>query len=237
MQHIKSLFFILLFICNFKTLSAQADGIIYTIVEEMPKYPDGENALYSYLSQNIKYPDYARENGISGTVYTQFVVNEGGTLSDFKVIRGVHSSLDNEAMRVVQLMPNWTAGKQNGKAIRVSFNLPIKFTLKGSPKEQADKLVSFRDSVMQANGLLSFEDIKEYELKADVALKKKDYQTAAQAYFNLYIINKNEEKFLLQFADCLFKLDNLMGYCKFINLIPISSQNKLTKKRIKKYCH
>lgn len=239
MQHIKPLFFIFLLFCFIQNLKAQTEDKPFTIVEEMPKYPGGEKALFSYLSQNIKYPEYAKENNITGTVYIRFIVNEDGSLSDFKVLKGLHSSIDNEAIRVIKAMPNWSIGKQNGKAVRVEYSLPIKFTLRGAPieKNTENKDVLYRDSIMKANSLLSIEDIKEYESKTDIAFKKKDYQTAAQAYFNLYIINKNDEKFLLQFADCLYKLDNLMGYCKFINLIPVSNQNKLTKKRIKKFCY
>ncbi len=238
MQNIKSLFFILFLFCAIQNLKAQNEDKPFTIVEEMPKYPGGEKAMFSYLSQNIKYPEYAKENNITGTVYIRFIVNTDGSLSDFKVLKGLHSSIDNEAIRVIKAMPNWSIGKQNGKAVRVEYSLPIKFTLRSTPSENTEnKEVIFRDSIMKANGLLSIDDIKEYESKADIAFKKKEYQSAAQAYFNLYIINKNEEKFLLQFADCLFKLDNLMGYCKFINLIPLSNQDKLTKKRIKKFCN
>lgn len=102
----------------------------FTIVEQMPAFPGGEEELFKYLSKNIKYPSMARENGISGTVYVTFVVETNGDISDVKKLRGVGGGCDEEAIRVVKAMPGWSAGKQNGKPVRVQYNLPIKFTLR-----------------------------------------------------------------------------------------------------------
>jgi protein TonB len=85
--------------------------------------------LNAYLSKNIKYPKQANENGVQGRVVLQFVVNEDGDISDIKVVRGIGSGCDQEAMRVVNSMPKWKPGKQNGKAVKVSFSLPILFEL------------------------------------------------------------------------------------------------------------
>jgi protein TonB len=95
----------------------------------MPDFPGGEDALNAYLSKNIKYPKQANENGVQGRVVLQFVVNEDGDISDIKVVRGIGSGCDQEAMRVVNSMPKWKPGKQNGKAVKVSFSLPILFEL------------------------------------------------------------------------------------------------------------
>lgn len=103
---------------------------IFTIVEEMPGFPGGEAELFKYLGGNIKYPAMAKDAGISGIVYVTFVVMETGKISDVKVLRGIGGGCDEEAIRVVKSMPQWKAGKQRGKPVRVQFNLPIRFTLK-----------------------------------------------------------------------------------------------------------
>jgi protein TonB len=106
------------------------EGKIFTIVEEMPSFPGGENKLFEYLRNNIKYPPVARENGITGRVYVTFVVDRDGKIKDAKVIRGIGAGCDEEALRVVRTMPDWKVGKQNGRAVQVQYNLPINFTLK-----------------------------------------------------------------------------------------------------------
>jgi periplasmic protein TonB len=102
---------------------------IFTVVEEMPSFPGGDEARIKFLTENIKYPQMAKESGIQGTVYVTFVINEKGKVADVRVLRGIGGGCDEEAIRVVNLMPPWNAGKQSGKAVRVQFNMPIKFTL------------------------------------------------------------------------------------------------------------
>ncbi|MCB0402963.1 MAG: energy transducer TonB [Flavobacteriales bacterium] len=103
---------------------------VFTIVENMPEFPGGQKKLFEYLGKSIKYPPAAKANGISGKVYVNFTVNKDGKITDVKVLRGVHDLLDKEAIRVVEAMPAWTPGKQRGKPVRVSYNLPINFILK-----------------------------------------------------------------------------------------------------------
>ncbi len=98
-------------------------------VEQMPSFPGGEQALQEYLYKNIRYPAAARENGIEGTVVLQFVVGSDGAISEIKVLRDVKGGCTDEAIRVVKNMPKWTAGKQNGVAVPVFFNLPVTFKL------------------------------------------------------------------------------------------------------------
>lgn len=105
----------------------QAPEEIFTIVEEMPQFPDGDVA--SYLAKNIKYPVVAQENGIQGRVICQFVVNKDGSIVDVQVVRGVDPSLDKEALRVIQSMPKWTPGKQRNQPVRVKYTLPVNFKL------------------------------------------------------------------------------------------------------------
>jgi protein TonB len=103
---------------------------IFTIVEEMPSFPGGEAALMKFLGNNIKYPAIAKDAGIQGTVFVTFVVDEDGNVKDVKVLRSIGGGCDEEAIRVVQSMPKWKPGKQRGKAVKVQYNLPIRFTLK-----------------------------------------------------------------------------------------------------------
>ena len=104
---------------------------IFTIVETMPEFPGGgQEALFKFLQSEMKYPQVAKENGIQGTVFVNFVVGQDGKIRDVKVLRGVNKMLDDEAVRVVKAMPSWKPGKQRGKPVSVSYNLPIKFTLR-----------------------------------------------------------------------------------------------------------
>ncbi|MFA5971091.1 MAG: energy transducer TonB [Lentimicrobiaceae bacterium] len=104
---------------------------IFTIVEEMPSYPGGEAERNKFLADNIVYPQQATENGIQGTVYVSFVVDSKGNVTDVKILRGIGGGCDEEALRVVKMMPKWHPGKQNGKQVRVLFNMPIYFKLQG----------------------------------------------------------------------------------------------------------
>ena len=91
--------------------------IVYTVVEKMPEFPGGQQALFKYLNENVMYPEIARENGIQGRVICQFVVNKDGSISDIEVVRsGGDPSLDKEAIRVIKSMPKWKPGMQKGTA-------------------------------------------------------------------------------------------------------------------------
>ena len=96
----------------------------------MPGFPGGEAKLFEYLQKNIKYPPVARENGIQGRVYVTFVVDKEGKIRDAKILRGIGGGCDEEALRVVRAMPDWKAGRQNGRSVQVQYNLPVNFTLK-----------------------------------------------------------------------------------------------------------
>lgn len=102
---------------------------IFQIVEEMPAFPGGEAKLMEYVGKNVKYPQIARESGIKGRVFVSFVVEPDGSVSNVKVLRGIGGGCDEEAMRVVKAMPKWKPGKQRGKAVRVSYMLPVNFQL------------------------------------------------------------------------------------------------------------
>jgi len=102
---------------------------IFTVVEENPSFPGGETELNKFLKTNLVYPQTATENGIQGTVYVSFVVDSKGNVTDAKVLRGIGGGCDEEALRVIRLMPQWHPGKQNGKTVRVLFNMPVYFKL------------------------------------------------------------------------------------------------------------
>jgi protein TonB len=108
----------------------EAKDKVFTIVEKMPQFPGGEEALYQYLSTNIKYPLKERKKGITGKVYVSFVVNTDGGIIYTRIAKGVSKGIDDEALRVVSSMPKWIPGAQQGKPVAVQYMLPITFSLK-----------------------------------------------------------------------------------------------------------
>jgi len=102
---------------------------IFYVVEEEPTFPGGYEKLAEYLSNEITYPQVARESGIQGIVYVDFIIEPNGGITNVKAKRGIGGGCDEEAIRVVKNMPNWLPGKQRGIPVRVQINLPIKFIL------------------------------------------------------------------------------------------------------------
>ena len=99
------------------------------LVEQMPEFPGGIEAMTKFISEHLKYPSTASEMGISGKVILQFLVKKNGKITDIKVVRSIGGGCDEEAVRVVKLMPEWIPGKQNGKPTSVYFTLPVNFSL------------------------------------------------------------------------------------------------------------
>lgn len=102
---------------------------VFSVVEEMPQFDGGMEALGKYLSRNMKYPASARRMGIEGSVFISFVVSKDGTISEVVVLKGINGDCDAEAVRVIGNMPPWKPGKQRGVPVNVKFVLPIKFKL------------------------------------------------------------------------------------------------------------
>ncbi len=102
----------------------------FTIVEQMPEFPGGNDEMFKFLSNNIRYPVIAQENGVTGMVILTFVVSKTGKISDIQVVRGIGSGCDEEAIRVVKKMPDWKPGRQGGSAVPVKFTLPVRFSLR-----------------------------------------------------------------------------------------------------------
>ena len=101
----------------------------FAVIEEKPEFPGGQKALLAYIVKNTKYPVIAKENGVKGTVFVQFVIEKDGTVSNVKPARKVDSHLDKEACRVVKSMAAWKPGKQRGKTVRIQYIVPVKFVL------------------------------------------------------------------------------------------------------------
>ena len=102
---------------------------IFVAVEQQAEFPGGQSALMKWLSNNIRYPEAAQQNDIQGRVVVKFVVEKDGSIGHAEIARGVDKDLDREALRVVNKMPKWQPGKNNGVAVRSYFNLPVTFRL------------------------------------------------------------------------------------------------------------
>jgi len=100
------------------------------IVEVMPEFPGGDAALYRFISRALVYPKIAQDNGIEGRVIVTFVVERDGSVSNARILRGFHPSLDNEALRVIRMLPKWNPGTQGNKPVRVQYQVPVNFSLR-----------------------------------------------------------------------------------------------------------
>ncbi len=105
------------------------DTAIYDYPSKYPEFPGGENALFKYLSENLKYTKEAREINLEGPVYVSFVVSKDGSISDVQILRGLGAGLDEEVIRVIKGMPDWNPGMQHGKNVNVRYRIPVKFNL------------------------------------------------------------------------------------------------------------
>lgn len=112
---------------------------VFVVVEKMPEFPGGLKALFRYLSENVKYPVIAQENGIQGEVICSFVIEKDGSITNAEVVRSAgDASLDKEAVRVLRGMPRWSPGIQEGAPVRVKYTVPVNFRL-GKPKKNTRK--------------------------------------------------------------------------------------------------
>lgn len=127
------------------------DDIVYEVVEQMPEYPGGKAAMFSYIQKNLKFPSQAQEGQIEGTAVIEFIVEKDGTLTGFKVLKDPGRGCGDEALRVIKSMPNWKPGMQRDVAVRVRMRAPIRFKVI-SPEPKVNPL----DSI--ANGMLPYID-------------------------------------------------------------------------------
>lgn len=108
---------------------AEKEEEVFVFVETAPSYVGGDGELYKYLRENIKYPQLARDNNITGKVFIRFVVEKDGSITNVKVMRDIGGGCGQEAARVVKSMPKWKPGEQRGKKVRAQFDLPVNFNL------------------------------------------------------------------------------------------------------------
>ena len=102
---------------------------IYNIVEEAASFPGGMANCLKFLSENVKYPEDCKKEGIQGRVIAQFIIDKDGSVIDVKIVRGVHPSLDKEAIRMIEAMPKWTPGKVKGEPVKCQYTLPVAFKI------------------------------------------------------------------------------------------------------------
>ncbi len=112
---------------------------VFNLVEKMPEFPGGQEAMVNYLGKNIKYPEAAIEAGIQGAVYVSFTVDADGAIRDAEVMRGIGGGCDEEALRVVNSMPLWEPGMQRGEAVKVKYRMPIRFRPRDEQQEGGKK--------------------------------------------------------------------------------------------------
>lgn len=122
-----------------KVTLKDADSI-FQIVDQMPEFPGGIEALMDFVGKNVKYPEQAKEKEISGRVFIGFVIEKDGSVSNVKVLRGIGGGCDEEAVRVIKAMPKWTPGKLKGQPVRVSYQIPINFKLDNPQKDNLKHL-------------------------------------------------------------------------------------------------
>lgn len=103
---------------------------VFKAVEKMPQFPGGKEALINFLNANLRYPEISQESLIQGKVFVQFIVNKTGKITDLKIVKGLDAACDEETLRIIHLMPDWTPGIQNGHPVAVYFTLPVTFQLR-----------------------------------------------------------------------------------------------------------
>ncbi len=111
------------------TLISKGNQTFFTVVENIAEFPGGQIAMVEFIASQIIYPEEAIKSGIEGTVYINFMVEPDGSLEEIKLLRGIGGGCDEEAIRVVESMPVWVPARQRGRAVRMSYNLPIRFFL------------------------------------------------------------------------------------------------------------
>lgn len=108
---------------------------VYDLVDEMPEYPGGIDNLKQFITENVSYPEEAKKEGIQGKVFVSFTVDKAGKVKDAKVAKGVHATLDAEALRVVELLPDWQPGTKDGRVVSVRYTIPVQFKLDTEKKK------------------------------------------------------------------------------------------------------
>jgi TonB family protein len=156
---------LLLFVLfNFQTQAQEKKGKdqVFKVVDTMPVYPGGEEALRKDIASKVKYPESAKKKGISGKVYVTFVVDKDGKIVDLEIARGVESTLDEEALRVMSLLKTWKPGSQRGIPVKVQYTIPIQFALNGDSKSKNQKIENKRINEAGNEVFFVVEDMPEF---------------------------------------------------------------------------
>ncbi|MBO5795671.1 MAG: TonB family protein [Bacteroides sp.] len=174
---------------------------VFEVVEEMPEFPGGMQAMMEYLAKNIRYPAKAHEANVQGRVITQFTVGKDGAIRDAKVVRSVSPELDAEALRVISAMPNWKPGKQGGKAVATRFTVPVVFRLTGDAPEEPTVVNAVGLKVDGNVPMGTVTDVKEYlrkgyrtQINYELGDKPSDSKIAIRGSLNPLIVIDGVEK-------------------------------------------
>ena len=137
---------------SFKTQqSAEVKEKVFEYLDDMPEFPGGQKAMMEWLGQNIQYPKEAVDGNIEGRVIVRFIIEKDGSISNAKVAKGVHESLNKEALRVVSAMPKWKPGMQDGQPARCQFTLPVSFKF-SQPAEEEENVFEYLDNMPEFPG-------------------------------------------------------------------------------------
>lgn len=145
-----------------KKAKAQDDQTVYNFVsmENPPSYPGGMASFYKFLGENVKYPKQAKDENIQGNVFISFTVEKDGSLNDITVNKPLGGGTDEEAVRVLKLSKRWNPGVQNGKVVRVKYNLPIRFKIPGKAPITNGTSTTPTPSVVAANDTTIYNFVK-----------------------------------------------------------------------------
>lgn len=161
---------------DLKTTENQKE--VFMVVEKMPEFNGGSKALMEYLRTNINYPEAALKDRIQGRVLVTFVVEPDGLITGIRVIRGIGGGCDKEAMRVVSAMPKWLAGTQRGKAVRVQFNLPIRFVLADEADDEQNEILAISKGSADGSVKMIYQVVEEMPQFDGGESALKDYLSA-----------------------------------------------------------
>jgi len=202
---------ICLFLSSFIT-AGQPDvesGMIFTKPDMMPQFPGGDSVMNRFIKSVMRYPKMAIENGIQGTVMTTFVVDDDGTLHDIKLMKGgLGANCEDEALRIIDMMPTWKAGVMNGKTVRVQVQVPVIFDLKSSGYHATKN--STAPDVLRGS----------YDAGVDW-LQKGDFLSAIQEFNNALIYNPVDADAYYNRGAAGFKMQDTLHACKDWSMVAL----------------
>lgn len=175
------------------TSTNETDSLqVFSFVEKMPEYPGGLSALLKFFQDNVVYPKADKDLGIEGKVLVRFVITADGSVANIAIAKSVSFGLDSEALRVVGLLPKFTPGTQQGKAVSVYYNLPFNFTLTDDEKNASpyEKKKNNDPNFRNAISLIKYNDNKEAIKALDLSIEQYpddylSYQLKGDCYINL----------------------------------------------------